>query len=50
LALGTLALRGLVGLDPNMDGLRFALYPEQFDFLVNKPSKMLNRVEKRFKL
>jgi hypothetical protein len=33
-----------------MDSLRFPLLAEQFDLLVNKSSKVLNRVEKRFKL
>ena len=37
-------------LQPNVDRLRLPLVPAQFNFLVNKPSKVLNRVQKGLKL
>jgi hypothetical protein len=48
--LRALAAPALVGLDANRNGLRFPSLPQQLDFLINKPDKMLNRVENRFKL
>jgi hypothetical protein len=50
IALRALAAPALVGLDANMNGLRFPSLPQQLDFLINKPGTMLNRVENRFKL
>jgi len=35
---------------PNLDDLRSSLVPAQFNFLINKPSKVLNRVQKGLKL
>jgi len=40
----------LVGLKPNLDRLRPSLLPAQFNFLIDKPSKVLNRVQKGLKL
>lgn len=33
-----------------MDRLRWPLFSQQFDFLINKPSKVLNCVQNRLKL
>ena len=44
------AAPALLWLKPNLDGLRPSLLPAQFNFLINKPSKVLNRVQKGFKL
>ena len=39
-----------MGLQPNLDRFCSPLVAQQFDFLIHKTSKGLNRVEKRFKL
>ena len=44
------AAPALLWLKPNLDGLRPSLLPAQFNFLINKPSKVLNRVQKGLKL
>ena len=44
------AAPALLWLKPNLDGLRSSLLPAQFNFLINKPSKVLNRVQKGLKL
>jgi hypothetical protein len=48
--LRTLAAYALVWLQPNVDRLWPPLVSAQFDFLVNKPSKVLNSVQKSLKL
>jgi hypothetical protein len=50
LALGALPTRRPVRLQPNVDRLRFPLFSQQFDFLIDKPSKVLNCVQNRLKL
>jgi len=50
LTLRALAAPALLWCEPNLDGLRPSLPPAQFDLLVNKPGKGLNRVQKGLKL
>jgi len=50
LTLRALAAPALLWLQSNLDGLRPSLLPEQFNFLIDKSSKMLNRVQKGLKL
>ena len=44
------AAPALLPLQPDLDGLRPSLLPVQFNVLINKPSKVLNRVQKGFNL
>ena len=50
LALRTFSAHALMRLEPNIDRLRLPLVSAQFNFLINKPSKVLNRVQKSLKL
>ena len=50
LASRALAAHALMRLQPNLDRLRLPLVSAQFNLLVNKASKVLNRVQKGLKL